>query len=235
MEQAREFTTAPVGAVSSGAAAKADGVRRRPETVVLQVDATISAIDGLAWLVERRDASTRDRLRALHREAVDGQWSWGDLARGRLALLRPRRAEVTELGAAYLAALVPGAVDAASRLRRAGISLALASDVAADALFGVAHALGIAPDALRAPRLRFDALGSFTGCELPDAPAADDLAARRPDTSATVFVGTRRPVMFASPESHDFVAFSGVVAVEDARDAKGVVDGFPALVTLLLR
>lgn len=234
MEPAREFTPSAVGAAHSSANARFDAAIRRPESVVLQVDATVSTIDGLAWLVGQRDEATRSRLDALHREAVADHWSWSELSRGRLAVLRPRRAEIIELGSAYLEALAPGVIDAAARLRRAGVALSLASDVAADALFGVAHALGVAPSALRAPRLRFDALGAYVGCELP-AEQEDDSALARHESSGTLFVGTRRPVMFASLDSHAFVAFSGVVAVEGSAQAEATLESFAELITLLLR
>ncbi len=234
MEPARDLTPSAVGAALSSASARFDAAFRRPESVVLQVDATVSTIDGLAWLVGQRDESTRSRLDALHREAVADHWSWSELARGRLAVLRPRRAEIIELGSAYLGALAPGAMEAAARLRRAGVALSLASDVAADALFGVAHALGVAPSALRAPRLRFDALGAYVGCELPAEPE-EDLNRPRHESSGILFVGTRRPVMFASLDSHAFIAFSGVVAVERSAEAEATVDSFAELVTLLLR
>ena len=213
----------------------------RPETVVFQVDATISGIDGLTWLSSRRDAASAAFLVSLQREAVEAKWSATTHARARLAHLRPRRAEVNELGAAYLAALTPGAATAVQAFRRAGIAVSLASDVGAEALFGVATALGVSPDELRAPRLRFDALGAYVGCDLGGSGAEldEDAASRAPAAATTsrrtLFVGTRRSPVFAPRGTDAFIAFSGVVAREGRPDAETSVSSFHDLTALVLR
>jgi hypothetical protein len=239
MESARELSAPRLGEAGSYSVEGREAAGRRPDTVVLQVDATVSAIDGLAWLAARRDAATAERLAELQSEAAAQRWGWADLTRARLKHLRPRRAEVNELGAAYLAAILPGAADAAHALRRAGISISLASDVAAEALFGVATALGVSPNELYAPRLRFDAIGAFVGCDLNTARVDDAGDATGSPSSAsttrTTFVGTRRTAVFAPRLTDDFVAFSGVVAREGLSDGPVVVATFPELVEAMLR
>jgi hypothetical protein len=239
MESAGELSVPRAREAGAYSVERRDASGRRPDAVVLQVDATVSAIDGLAWLAARRDAAAGERLAALQREAAAQRWGWADLTRARLKQLRPRRAEVNELGAAYLAALVPGAVDAARALRRAGIAVCLASDVAAEALFGVATALGVSPNELYAPRLRFDAIGAYVGCDLNTARVDDASDATGSPASAsaahTMFVGTRRSAVFAPRLTDDFVAFSGVVAREGVSDAVATVATFPELVAVALR
>lgn len=239
MESARELSAPRPSEAGSYSAERRDALSRRPEAVVLQVDATVSAIDGLAWLAARRDGAAVERLGALQREAAAQRWGWADLTRARLKELRPRRAEVNELGAAYLAALVPGAVEAAQALRRAGIAVCLASDVAAEALFGVATALGVSPNELYAPRLRFDAIGAYVGCDLNTARVDDASDAtgspESPSATRTMFVGTRRSAVFAPRLTDDFVAFSGVVAREGVADAVATVATFPELIAVALR
>lgn len=239
MESAREFTSPAAGDVAPYSAEHRDHVIRRPEAVVLQVDGTVSNVDGQAWLAGRRDAETMQRLAALQREAAVQRWGWADLTRARLKLLRPRRAEVNELGAAYLASLADGAVEAVSSLRRAGIAVTLASDVAAEALFGVATALGVSPNELYAPRLRFDAIGAYVGCDLNTARMDDpsDATGHRltEPSSRTMYVGTRRSAVFAPRVSDDFVAFSGGPGRDVPSDAIAGVSSFPELVRLVLR
>ena len=239
MEPAREFTLPPGGGVLPYAVDRPDTWTRRPDAVILQVDATVSGLDGLAWLIGRRDNEMVNRLAAVQREASADGWSWAELTRARLLHLRPRRAEINELGAAYLAALTPGAADAVKSFRRSGIQISLASDVAAEALFGVATALGVSPDELYAPRLRFDAIGAYAGCDLAVGRADDDgdASARRGFVIAprTLFVGTRRSAMFAPRDTDLFVAFSGVVAREGRTDAAASVSSFHDLAERVLR
>lgn len=239
MESAHEVAPSPVGNAVPYMADRNESSARRPETVILQVDSTLSAIDGLAWLVERREGEMAHRLAALQREAAAERWTWADLTRARLKHLRPRRAEINELGAAYLASLVPGAADAVRALRRAGISIALSSDLAAEALFGVATALGVSPDELQAPRLRFDAIGAYVGCDLGPIDAAALVNATEHGASAarsrTLFVGSRRSAMFAPRDSDAFVAFSGIIAREGPSDAVATIATFHDLAPLVLR
>ena len=239
MESVPELSTPPFGAAASYSADRREAAGRRPDGVVLQVDATVSGVDGLAWLAGRRDAVTATQLAELQQTAATQRWGWADLTRARLKLLRPRRAEVNELGAAYLAALVPGAAEAAQALRRAGVAISLASDVAAEALFGIATALGISPNELYAPRLRFDAIGAYVGCDLNTARMDDVLDATGSPAPAgstrTTFVGTRRTAVFAPRLTDDFIAFSGVVAREGVTDGILTVATFPELIEVVLR
>lgn len=239
MESASELSTAHLGETASYSAERREAAGRRPDAVVLQVDATVSGVDGLAWLAGRRDAATAQRLTELQQAAVAQRWGWADLTRARLKQLRPRRAEVNELGAAYLAALVPGAKEAAQAMRRAGVAISLASDVAAEALFGVATALGVSPNELYAPRLRFDAIGAYVGCDLNTARVDDSCDATGSTSSAavtrTTFVGTRRTAVFAPRLTDDFIAFAGVVAREGVADGLVTVASFPELVEAVLR
>ena len=242
MESAREVAPSSVVGALPYSADRNEPSGRRPEIVVLQVDSTLSAIDGLAWLVERREGEMAHRLAALQREAAAERWSWAELSRARLKHLRPRRAEINELGAAYLAALVPGAADAVRALRRAGISIALSSDLAAEALFGVATALGVSPDEIQAPRLRFDAIGAYVGCDLGaiGAIGAATLASSTDHgpsvgRSRTLFVGSRRSAVFAPRDSDAFVALSGIIAREGPSDAVATIATFHDLAALVLR
>jgi hypothetical protein len=237
MESAREFTPTGMADAVPYSIERLDPPIRRPDAVVLQVDGTVSGIDGLSWLASRRDVAVGQQLAALQREAAAHRWGWAELTRARLKQLRPRRAEINELGAAYLGSLTAGAADAVRALRRAGIAVSLASDVAAEALFGVATALGVSPNELRAPRLRFDAIGAYVGCDL-NAARADEEVPGTPlsvGTFRTMFVGTRRSAVFAPRGTDEFIAFSGVIAREGGSDAVATVATFDDLTRLVLR
>lgn len=182
------------------------GSRPGIDTIVLQVDGTVTGIQGLAWLAANRDAAMLRRLSELQVEAMASGWSRAEFTRARLGCLRPRRAEVNALGRAYLGAIAPGAVDAAHRMRRAGVGVELSGEVGIEAMLGLADALGVTPDAIHAPRLRFDALGAYTGC---------DVGARAGASStARTFVGTRHSELLVEAESDQFVRFTGFVAHE---------------------
>jgi phosphoglycolate phosphatase-like HAD superfamily hydrolase len=200
--------------------------------VVLQIDATVSNVHGLAWLIERRDDGILTRLSELHAHAKEAGWSWVELSRARLAVLRPRRAEINALGQAYVAGMLPGVVETTRRLRRAGIAVTIASEVAQEALFGVANALGLGTAEILAPRLRFDTLGAYTGCDV--SALLRDREEREANGEHTVYVGTRQSEMLAPVEPGAFVAFTGVVARDGMPSASRSVDSFTALGALLV-
>jgi phosphoserine phosphatase len=230
MESAREYT--PLHADRPSTRHEwTDSPSGPADAVVLQVDATVSNVHGLAWLIERRDDGILTRLSELHAQAKEAGWSWAELSRARLGVLRPRRAEINALGQAYVGGMLPGVLETTRRLRRAGVSVTIASEVAQEALFGVANALGLGTDEILAPRLRFDTLGAYVGCDV--SALLRDRAERDATGGRTVYVGTRQSEMLAPPEAGAFVAFTGVVALEGS-SASRAVDSFAELGTLLL-
>ena len=193
-------------------------------TIVLQVDGTVTCIQGLAWLAANRDATTLQRLSELQVEAMVGGWSRAEFIRARLSCLRPRRAEINALGRAYLDAIAPGAVDAAHRMRRAGLGVEISGEVGIEAMLGLADALGVTPDAIHAPRLRFDALGAYTGC---------DVAPREAVRGVTrTFVGTRQSELLVQAEGDQFVRYTGFIAHEGPAQGASVAS-FTELATMV--
>jgi hypothetical protein len=235
MESAREYTPFRSDLPSASGRERVESAIPGVDAVVLQVDATVSNIHGLAWLIERRGDDILTRLSELHAQAKVAGWGWAELSRARLSVLRPRRAEINALGQAYLGGMLPGVVDATRRLRRAGIAVSIASEVAQEALFGVANALGLGTAEILAPRLRFDTLGAYVGCDLSALRGGSDveLGEAGADTR-TVYVGTRHSDMLAPPEPDAFIAFTGVVAREGVSPSKRSVDSFADLAQLLV-
>ena len=186
----------------------------RDAAIILQVDGAVSGINGLAWLLARRDGAAAHRIETLQAQAAAGQWTPAELSRASLACLRPRRAEMNALGAAYLAALTPGVIEAAHRMRRAGVIVGLSGEVAVEAMLGVAEALGVTPDAIHAPRLRFDALGSYTGCDAGERATPIAHGYGPADRPHRVFVGTSTSEHIANATAERFLRFTGVVAHE---------------------
>jgi hypothetical protein len=200
-----------------------------PSVVVLQVDAAVSRCHGLAWLIAQRESSVLGRLSELQARGIDEGWSADEFTRARLAALRPRRAEINLLGRVYVEELAPGVVEAVRRIRRAGIALQLSGEVAIEALFGVAAALDVAPDALRGPALRFDALGAYRGC------AAAQYAAtrgREADASA-LYVGTTGSDLALHVGDGPFLSFTGYVMRDGVAAGPESVSSFGELAALV--
>jgi hypothetical protein len=102
----------------------------------------------------------------------------------------------------------------------------------------VANALGVSPNEIFAPRLRFDALGAFVGCDLNAARADDELdaAGARSKSAAlrTLYVGTRRSAVFAPRVTDAFVALSNGVDQDGPADAVATIASVRDLAALVL-
>lgn len=132
-------------------------------TLVLDVDSTISGIEGIDWLAARRGDVVSRRVSELTQKAMQGRIPLESVYGVRLAEIRPRREEVDALSRAYVAAVAPGAVEAIANIRRAGIEVVIVSGGLRHALLRLALHLGLGPDDVHAVPVRFDALGAYVG------------------------------------------------------------------------
>jgi phosphoserine phosphatase len=126
-------------------------------TVIFDCDSTLSAIEGVDQLAGP-DRAESERLTQL---AMQGEIHLEEVYGRRLELIRPTRAALEQLGALYVARLVPGAPEAVRELQRLGIVVQILSGGFAQAVDAVARALGVAADRAAAVRLEFHADGSY--------------------------------------------------------------------------
>ncbi|MCU0625857.1 MAG: hypothetical protein MUF21_05125, partial [Gemmatimonadaceae bacterium] len=76
------------------------------KSLVLDVDSTLAAIEGIDWLATRRDASVAEWVARVTREAMDGLIPLDAIYEQRLQAIAPTRSEVHALADAYVDALV---------------------------------------------------------------------------------------------------------------------------------
>ena len=211
----------------------------RFSTVVLDVDSTLSSIEGIDWLAERRAPDVAGAIARLTERAMNGATPLEQVYGERLALVRPTAAEIAELGEAYVARLVPGAADAVARLHGAGVLVLLVSGGIREAIGPLARRLGVPNAKLHAVSVRFDAAGGYAGWDERSPLATADgkrtvVAALAPPRPAlAVGDGATDVAMGAAVDA--FAAFTGVVRREPvARAADHVLDSYDALTALVL-
>ena len=132
-------------------------------TVVLDVDRGISTIDGIEWLAARRGDLVARKVAALTARVQEGALEAERAYADRLALVRPRRDEVSALSRAYYDAIAPGCVEVINRFRRAGVRVLIVSRGLRPAMYGVVYRLGLDAGDVHAVDVRFDALGAYAG------------------------------------------------------------------------
>ena len=215
----------------------------RFNSLFLDVDSTVAALEGIDWLAQRRGADVAARVAAQTDRAMRGEIALDAVYGERLALVRPGRDDIAALAAAYEAALVPGARDAIARLREAGVRVALVSGGIRQAIIPLARALGIAPDDVHAVDVVVDMGGGYFAYDA-GSPLATQTGKR---AVAEQLLGTGRfprPALAVGDGATDvamkgtadaFAAFTGVVRREPVvREADHEVKSFDELTQLIL-
>jgi len=219
----------------------ATDTRARYGAVVFDVDSTIAALEGIDWLAERRGEPLATEIRLLTEQAMAGTIPLEAVYARRLALIRPTRRELRELGEAYVAAVQPGARALCAVLLAAGCGLALVSGGLREAILPLAHHVGIDDEDVHAVEIDFDENGEFVGLR-GDQPLATQQG--KPIVLHALRDELDRPVVMVGDGSTDaavrgvtdaFIAYTGVVrraAVVAVADAEAA--DFKALHALLV-
>jgi phosphoserine phosphatase len=188
---------------------------RRFASVVLDVDSTVSTIEGIDWLAALRDSETARRIEAMTLDAMESRIALDDVYAARLQLVRPTRTELSALGDAYIAAASPGVRNAVLQWQRAGVHVSLVSGGLRLAIMPLAAWLGIPSPDVHAVDVEFDALEVVSAVAQP-AP----LAQRGGKPRVVAALDLPRPILAVGDGATDaelvdvvdaFVAFTGVV------------------------
>src|SRR5207237_10303678 len=120
--------------------------RSRYATIILDVDSTVTSIEGIDWLAALRTPDIATTSAQLTTKAMEGAISIQSVYGERLRLVAPRRDEVEALGKAYVAAIAPGCRETVAMLRAAGPRVLLFSG-------GLREAVGHGPYGVGGPRV----------------------------------------------------------------------------------
>lgn len=187
-------------------------------SLVLDVDSTLSGIEGIDFLAARRGPEVGERIARLTERAMAGAVPLDSVYGERLRLIQPALADIQALQHAYVEALAPDARTCIARLRAAGVRLVLVSGGIRQAIEPLARQLGFADDELHAVTLAFDATGSYAGFD-----AASPLATQRGKAAVVgILVGDGtlpRPVLAVGDGSTD-------IAMRDTADVFAAFTGF---------
>lgn len=206
----------------------------RFRSVVLDVDSTLSGIEGIDWLASLRGATEAERIATLTRQAMEGGVPLERIYGKRLAEVRPRRDEITALGRAYVADVAEGAPDVVRELHTLGVHVVLVSGGIRAAIVPLATHVGVALEDLHAVSVRFDALGAYAGYD-----AGSPLTTSTGKREMLERLSLPRPILAAGDGSTDvamrdvvdtFAAFTGFTRREPVVQAADfVIDSFADL------
>jgi HAD superfamily phosphoserine phosphatase-like hydrolase len=208
-------------------------------SVILDVDSTLTSVEGIAWLATRCAPDVMAAVDAMTMDAMTGALPLDAVYAKRLSLVRPSRTDLSALASAYSAGVVPGAEDAIRTLREAGVQFALISGGLREAIVPFAAELGFAAPDVHAVELRFTPDGRYAGFD-PTSPLA--CAGGKPAIARTLAL--KSPVLAVGDGSTDaelkpyvdaFAAFTGVARRESVvAVADYVITQFADLPALVL-
>jgi phosphoserine phosphatase len=204
-------------------------------SIVLDVDSTLCGVEGIDWLAQRRGADVAQRIRGLTDRAMNGEIALETVYGERLALIRPTRSEVDELGQIYRRTLAEGAAEAAATWTKRGLRVALVSGGIREAIAPLARELGLP---VYAVSLRFDDKGDYV-----DFDRASPLATQQGKLEIVRSLALPRPILAVGDGSTDvfmkqaadrFVAYTGFARREQVvAAADSTVASFPELARIV--
>ena len=211
----------------------------RFRSVILDVDSTLCAIEGIDWLAAQRGAAIAARIAAVTERAMNGEIPLEAVYGQRLALVEPDATLLHRLGEQYLATISPGAEDAVRAMRDAGVEVAIVSGGIRQAILPLGERLGVGADRIMAVSVYIDEDGLYSTFD-DASPLTTDRgkawAARELALPAPVLaVGDGSTDLAIRPAVDAFAAFTGHVRREPVvAGADHVVPSFEQLLSLVL-
>jgi phosphoserine phosphatase len=214
-------------------------VTPRFATVVLDVDSTVSGMEGIDWLASLRDPGVATRIAELTADAMSGRRKLGDVYAARLDMVRPTRGEVEHLANAYLDAIAPGATEVVRHLIVAGVRVLLVTGGVREAVLPLAARLGVPDHDVHAVPLEYDPEGAYVSFDSTALTAAEQgkrlLVERLAPTAPVLAVGDGITDAELKPVVEAFAAYVGFVRRDEVVErADFVLESFADLEDLVL-
>ena len=130
---------------------------------MLDVDSTLSAIEGIDWLAARCSEDVRTRVAKATERAMRGEIPLAAVYGERLDLVAPGRRDFEELASEYIARVQADAGESLAKLTNSGVRVVLVSAGIREAIIPLARHVGVAPDDVNAVSVNFDSDGSYAG------------------------------------------------------------------------
>jgi phosphoserine phosphatase len=135
----------------------------RFNSVVFDVDSTLSGMEGIDWLASLRGAEIKAWSTGLTERAMEGKLPIEAVYSERMHAVQPTLAEIEQLGRVYIERIAPGAQKTLSELRTRGVELVMVSGGLREAILPLARELGVDDQSVHAVSVFFDERGNYAG------------------------------------------------------------------------
>jgi len=198
-------------------------------SVVLDVDSTVSGIEGVDWLARRRGGDIATNVARVTADAMRGAIPLETVYGQRLALIQPTRAEIDALSQAYIAAMATDCQETIAAFRQAGVAIALVSGGIRQALRPLSRQLGVDAADLHAVDIEFDEAGNYkrfdTSSPLTTSAGKGIVVARLGLPRPALAVGDGHTDLAMRPVVDSFAAYTGFTTREAVVRAADIVVG----------
>ncbi|MBI1809973.1 MAG: HAD-IB family phosphatase [Gemmatimonadetes bacterium] len=213
----------------------------RFKSVVLDVDMTLSGVEGIDWLAAHRNEALRAFVTQRTADAMAGTVPLDAVYGERLDSVAPTLAELQTLGLAYRTKLAPQAREAVRSLLDAGVRVVLVSGGLRIAVLALADALGIPESDVHAVQTIHNERGLYDGFD-----HRSPLATQEGKPTIVRTLGLPALVLAVGDGSTDlairvagaadaFAAYTGFVRRDAVvAGADHVIASFPDLISLVL-
>ena len=135
----------------------------RFNTVVLDVDSTLSGVEGIDWLASLRGAEVEAWSGSLTARAMEGLIPIEAVYGERMGLVKPTLSEIQELSTVYIDRVAAGAREALAELREHDVEIVMVSGGLREAILPLAKELGVREERVHAVSVFFGRNGEYAG------------------------------------------------------------------------
>jgi HAD superfamily phosphoserine phosphatase-like hydrolase len=212
----------------------------RFNSIIFDVDSTLSGIEGIDWLAMQRGEEVAAWSAALTDRAMRGEIPIEAVYSERMHAVKPNRIEIEHLGREYVERVAPGAREALKAFKAANINLVMISGGLRDAILPLAKVLGVEEQFLHAVPVFFDEDGNYAGFD-EDSPLTRQMGKK----TMVAGLGLKGPILAVGDGMTDsemksvvdsFAAFTGFTRRAPVIErADFVIENFDQLRELILK
>lgn len=135
----------------------------RFNSVIFDVDSTLSAIEGIDWLAAQRGPEIEAWSAGLTERAMEGEIPIEAVYGERMRIVKPTLPEIQQLGKVYIERMATHAAETIAQLRANDVEVIMVSGGLREAILPLARELGVNKENVHAVSVFFDQDGSYAG------------------------------------------------------------------------
>ena len=135
----------------------------RFNSVIFDVDSTLSAVEGIDWLAAQRGPEIEAWSAGLTERAMEGEIPIEAVYGERMRIVKPTLLEIEELGKVYVERMATGAAETIAELRANNVEVIMVSGGLREAILPLARELGVDQKNVHAVSVFFGQDGTYAG------------------------------------------------------------------------